>query len=174
MDTFECIKNRVSVRSFTNEPLTREDLMLIAKAGLEAPTAMNSRDIVLTVLQGESLKKVVDAMEIAMGEDKKRFFRGGKFDFHRGGDALIVVSLGKKSIFPEQNVGCIMENMYLEATELGLGSCWINQFYNYSDKKICDLLNLSDGYRPYAALSVGHIDKKPEKPIRDGQIIFLD
>lgn len=174
MNTLDCIYERVSVRSFTDRDVEAEKLDIIAKAGLEAPTAMNSRDIVLTVVRGETLSKINAAMEEAVGGLREHFCTNGKFDFYRGGNALIVVSFGSKSVLPEQNTGCVMENMYLAATELGLGSCWINQFYNFTNDKIRSLLKLSKDYKPYAALSVGYIDKKPIKKQRDGKIVFLD
>lgn len=175
MNTLECISSRVSVRSFTSQSVERSKLDTICRAGLEAPTAMNSRDIVLTVVTGKTLKLINEAMQISLGEETaKRFIQDGKFEFYRGGNALIVVSLGRKSVMPEQNTGCIIENMYLAATELGLGACWINQFYDFTDEKIRTLLELKEGYRPYAALTVGYTDIMPDKKERDGKIVYLD
>lgn len=175
MNTLDCINERMSIRSFTNRNVEDEKLNTIANAALQAPTAMNSRDMVITVVHGERLKRISAAMEELMDEDMRSHFanKDGKFDFHRGGNALIVVSFGSKSVLPEQNTGCAMENMYLAATELGLGACWINQFYSFRSEKISDLLQLEDGYKPYAALSVGYIDQKPNKKERDGKIVFL-
>lgn len=165
----------MSVREFVDKEVEHEKLKLICKAGLEAPTAMNSRDVVLTVLSGERLAEVNEAMEQSMPENvRRRFYSNGKFDFYRGGKALIVVSFGSKSVFPEQNTGCVMENMYLAATELGLGACWINQFYDYTDEKILSLLKAEKGYRPYAGLSIGYYDVPPQKKERDGKVVFLD
>lgn len=173
MNTLDCIKNRISVRSFLNKNVEKEKLEAIARAGLEAPTAMNSRDIVLTIVQGEKLGLLNTLMERAMDEDMRPNFcnKDGKFDFYRGGNALIVVSFGGKSVLPEQNTGCVMENMYLAATELGLGACWINQFYSFRSDEINALLGL-DGQRPYAGLSVGYTDVMPERKERDGKILF--
>lgn len=173
MNTLECINKRISVRSFTNRAVDDEKLKIIADAGLEAPTAMNSRDIVLTIVRGDVLSKINDAMYESMGDMRDHFMTNGKFDFYRGGNAIIVVSFGSKSVLPEQNTGCVMENMYLAATELGLGACWINQFYNFTNEKILSLLKLENGYKPYAGLSVGYIDKMPNKMERDGKIVFL-
>ena len=174
MNTLDCIKNRMSVRSFLDKAVEEEKLQIIASAGLEAPTAMNSRDVVLTIVRGKVLDEINDAMCEAMDENMRpHFSTNGKFDFYRGGNALIVVAFGKKSVLPEQNTGCVMENMYLAATELGLGSCWINQFYNFTNEKILSLLKLEDGYKPYAALSVGYIKDLPAKKERDGKVVFL-
>ena len=175
MNTLQCIQNRVSVRSFLSKDVEREKLEVIAKAGFDAPTAKNTRQIALTVVKGETLSKINDAMERRFSQEmRENFVTNGRFNFYRGGNALIVVSLGRGSIMPEQNTGCIMENMYLAATELGRGACWINQFYGIEEGEIIDLLQLEDGYRPFAALSVGYIDKMPSKLIRDGKLTFLD
>ncbi len=174
MNTLECINERITVRSFTDTPVEDEKLRVIANAGLQAPTAMNSRDIMLTVVRGERLKKINAAMEELMDEGMRSNFIGknGEFNFYRGGNALIVVSFGPESVLPEQNTGCVMENMYLAATELGLGACWINQFYSFRSKKIDEILQLEDE-KPYVALSVGYIDIIPNKKERDGKIVFL-
>lgn len=175
MNTLECIEKRLSIRNFDARDVEREKLEIICKAGLEAPTAMNSREIVLTVVRGERLARLNAEMERLMPEGMRtRFYSDGKFDFYRGGNALIVVSLGRGSIMPEQNTGCIMENMYLAATEIGLGACWINQFYNVRSETVMSLLALEEGYRPYAGLSVGYYSLAPQKKERDGKIVFLD
>lgn len=127
MNTLDCINERMSVRSFTNENVEDEKLRILASAALQAPTAMNSRDMMITIVRGDRLEKINKAMEEAIPENMRGNFvdSNGKFDFYRGGNALIVVSFGPRSVLPEQNTGCAMENMYLAATELGLGACWI-------------------------------------------------
>ncbi len=176
MNTIECIHERMSIRSFTPQNVEDEKLEIITDAALQAPTAMNSRDMVLTVVRGERLKKINKAMEEAVGDEMRSHFANdkGEFDFYRGGNVLIVVSFGPASVLPEQNTGCVMENMYLAATELGLGACWINQFYSFRSDKIQALLELEKGYRPFAAICVGYIDRKPPKKARDGKIVYLD
>lgn len=175
MNTLDCIKNRISVRSFLDKDVEDEKLRIIAQAGMEAPTAKNTRDFVLTVVRGSRLQQINDTMYEILDESARPYFmQNGKFNFYRGGNALIVVSFGPKSIMTEQNTGCVMQNMYLAATELGLGSCWINQFYKVENNKLFSLLGLEDGYKPFAALSVGYTDVMPDKKERDGKIVFLD
>jgi len=62
MNTLECIKNRISVRSFLDKDVEDEKLRIIAEAGLEAPTAKNTRDFVLTVVRGSRLQQINDTM----------------------------------------------------------------------------------------------------------------
>lgn len=175
MNTLECIKRRISVRNFNGKEVEREKLDAICEAGLNAPTAMNSRDITLTVVTGERLNRLNSAMKKSMPSSMHpNFMRDGKFDFVRGCKALIVVSFGTKSILPEQNTGCVMENMYLAATELGLGACWINQFYDFSSKEVLSILCAEKGSRPYAGLSVGYYYVLPTPKQRDGKVVFLD
>ncbi len=175
LNTLECIKRRMSVRDFNDKEVERTKLEIICEAGLNAPTAMNSRDIVLTVVSGSKLLELNKAMEQNIPKEMHESFSlNGRFDFLRGGKALIVVSFGAKSVLPEQNTGCVMENMYLAATELGLGACWINQFYNFTDDKILTILQAPNGYRPFAGLSVGYYDKAPSKKERNGKVVFLN
>ena len=46
----DVIKNRYSVRSFTNQPVEQEKIDAIIQAGMDAPTAVNAQPIKIWVL----------------------------------------------------------------------------------------------------------------------------
>ena len=55
---------------------------------------------------------------------------------------------------------CVLENMMIQANELDLGTCWINQLKWLNENEVItaylQTLGLSEGERVYGALSVGY------------------
>ena len=66
-----------------------------------------------------------------------------------------------------------MENLLLMATELGLGSCWINQL-----RETCDIPSvraLLTEYIVICSAAVGYIAKEtPAKPRKEGTVTFTE
>ena len=97
MNTFDTICSRKSVRSYTGENITEEELTKILKAGDASPVGMGQYDNMhITIIKNKELLKQID-------EAGARMF--GKPDMHPlyGAPMLILVSTKK----PEQN----MENV---------------------------------------------------------------
>ena len=125
----EAIKNileRRSVRKFSDEPITREELDLIIKAGLYAPSAMNKQTWKFTVLT-----KTEDIQELAEAIAKQLDREG--YDMYKPA-ALIIPSNGKDSKFGRDDNACALENIFLAASSLGIGSVWINQLHGICDE----------------------------------------
>ena len=77
MDTLEAIFTRRSIRAYTGEALSEEQLRTILRAGFSAPTAMNKRPwhfVVLRDAQGGTLDL---ATLLAKGPVVVTFYRGG-------------------------------------------------------------------------------------------------
>ena len=51
-ETLSVIEKRSSTRGYTAEKLTKEELDILVKAGLQAPTATNRIEIHITVANG--------------------------------------------------------------------------------------------------------------------------
>lgn len=58
MDVIEAIKQRRSVRAFTDKPVPRETIMEILNIACRAPSAMNTQPWEFIVLTGERLKRL--------------------------------------------------------------------------------------------------------------------
>ena len=63
-------------------------------------------------------------------------------------------------------------SMMLEATEQGLGSCWVGAF---DEAMLCDILNIPDRARPMSVIVFGYADEEPPTPPRTvlESIVFL-
>lgn len=117
MNTLHTIFTRKSTRSYTATPIPSESLDLILKAGMAAPVANARYDSLhLTVVQNEEILQdlFTHATEFVhnLGLDMNMDF---------GARTLIIVSATPDS-GGNTNAGCIVENMVLAATDLGIDS----------------------------------------------------
>ena len=124
-ETIKTILARRSVRSFTDEPIAREDLEAIVACGPWAPSGMNRQEWMFTVVPD---RKRIAVLASVIGEVLGR----EGYDMYCPA-AIVIVSHVKESPWGKQDDSCAMENMMLAATSLGIGSVWINQL-----EGICD------------------------------------
>ena len=59
MELDACIKSRRSVRSYTNEPVSKEQIEAILEAGVWAPTAMHREPLRFVVIEDKKLIKYI-------------------------------------------------------------------------------------------------------------------
>lgn len=124
--TIETMLARSSIRAYTDEKLTDEELVLLKKAALSAPTAMNRNDQrFVFVTDGAVISKVeqeVIAGVKAKGDTvflERILSRGGKVAY----DApLLVMIFGKPSRYAGIDAGIAVQNLALAAKSLELGS----------------------------------------------------
>jgi len=122
METREAIKKRRSVRTFSEEPVTRDFIEKVVDAGRLAPTARNIQPwefIVITKRQ--------TLQQLAALADNGRFLAECS--------CCIAIFCKETAYYLED--GCAAtENILIAATDLGLSSCWVA-----GDKKpYCELV----------------------------------
>lgn len=120
-EVFENIITRRSVRAFNQaKKVDKKTLEDIVTAGMFAPTARNRQLTQFTVVAKESLiNELATAVGIALE-------RGSDYDFYKP-TAIIITSCPKDSKFLKEDTSCALQNMFLYAHSLGVGSVWINQ-----------------------------------------------
>ncbi|MGI6013629.1 MAG: nitroreductase family protein [Oscillospiraceae bacterium] len=155
MEAMKAMEVRQSCRSYTPEQIGEADLELILKAANAAPVGMGRYENVhLTVIQNEELLNEIDGVAAEFfGDPEKHPLYGAR--------TLILVS----AILPEAprttlaycNAGCIVENMALAATDLGLGNVYIFGSVNALNlhPELVAKLNLPTDFVPVSALAVG-------------------
>lgn len=160
MNTLENIYSRKSVRSYTGEQITAEELNTILKAANAAPVGMGQYENVhLTVITNAELLGKIDAAGAAMF---------GKPDIHPLYNApmLIVVSAKMPADKAMENVtysnaAIIVQNMALAATELGVGVChiWGATMALQNTPDLLKELQLPEGFLPCCAASLGKTEE---------------
>lgn len=69
---------------------------------------------------------------------------------------MVIVGCGDSEASPNWyivDVAISMQNMVLEATELGLGTCWVGSF---DQNTLKSLLNIPEKYKVVALLALGY------------------
>lgn len=120
-ETLETIRNRRSCREYKGIPLDDEVLRQILEAGTMAPSAMNRQSASILCLKDP---RVVEDLRARIVE----FI--GKDAFY-GAKIVVLVYSKKEAHCALQDGSCVLENMFLAATSLGVGSCWINCLHDY-------------------------------------------
>jgi nitroreductase len=147
MNTLTAIATRRSIRKYLSKQIDGNDLNTILGAGSSAPVALgNYSNIHFTVIQNKAI-----LAQLADEPEGKAFY---------GAPTLILISAAKTP-YPNIeffNAGCALENMFLAATSLGLGSVFISRASDEatSNSHLLASLNLPDGYAPVAAVAIGH------------------
>jgi len=157
MNLNQLIKQRFSVRKYKNEFVEHEKLLQILEAGRLAPSAVNYQPWhFIVVRQPENLKKLHSVY---------------KRDWIKSAPVIIVAcadhsqswkrsSDGKDSA--DIDLAIAVDHMTLQASELGLGTCWI---CNFDVNRCSDLFKLPSQIEPVVLLPIGYpeIDSPDKK-----------
>lgn len=155
MNTMEAICSRKSIRSYTGEPVTAEELNTILKAANAAPVGMGQFDSLhLTIITNKALLDKLESATAAMF---------GKPDIHPLYNAPMLILVSSKEPAPMManvaysNAAIMVHTMALAATDLGVGSCYIWGAIAAANNnpEILAELNLPEGFIPCCALCLG-------------------
>ncbi len=113
MEFDEVIRGRRTVRVFRDDPVDEETLRLVFETGNEAPSACNN--------QGWRFRR------LDSGEKEKLVRLGGADFIARAPFACLVLYPFSSDTYHDevQSAAACIENMFLKATDLGLGGCWV-------------------------------------------------
>ena len=116
----EVIKSRRSTRAFKSELPPKDQIMQIVEAAEWAPSGMGKYLWHFTVIYNAE-KSLKLARAVAEADN-----RGPEYNFY-GAPVNIIISYKRDEHHALVDGAAAMENLLLMATELGLGSCWINR-----------------------------------------------
>ena len=152
MKTFDCIEARRSVRDFESTPVEDAALGKIVTAALCAPVGMRAYDslCIRCVASKDALSEFLKMSRKEMRDETA--------DPIHGAPALIVVAVREVTNVAFANSACMIENMLLAATDLGLGSLYVCGIVNaLRDKpEFRQLLQLPEGFAPVGAAAIGY------------------
>ena len=127
--TINTILSRVSCKAYSDKKVSSSKVKQIAECGKNSPTAMNRQIANITVVN--SKRNVEKLRNLAINVVNRDCFYNAP--------CMILVHAPKEDKFCIQDCSCILENMFIAATALKLGSCWINQ--------VEDLFNTNEGLK---------------------------
>ena len=159
MENFnELIKRRRSMRKFTEEKLTQDEVVAILKAGLMSPSSKRSNCWrFIAVDDKELLEKLSHCKEAGA-------------DFIKDAAVAVVVAadpLASDVWIEDASVASVM--IQLQAEDLGLGSCWVQVRERYAadgtpaNEYIHELLDLPLPLQVLSVIAIGHkgMERKP-------------
>lgn len=162
MNTFETLYSRKSVRQYTGEKPSDEELKAILKSAYAAPVGMGAYDsLCLTVITNKELLEKIDKNcgDVLHIQNRSVLY---------GAPMLILVSSKLDPVSNNNaaysNAAIVVHNMVLAAVELGLGSChiWGAILALNQSGELLQELNLPEGYTPCCAIALGKTDETYE------------
>ncbi|RLI12644.1 nitroreductase [Candidatus Bathyarchaeota archaeon] len=147
MNVFDAIRTRRSIRKYLNKPVEREKLSKILEAARLSPSAANCQPWRFIVVTDQKIKE-----ELRAAYDEDWFVSA----------PVIIVGCALPSEawvrsdgeeYWKVDLAIAMQNLILEAWDLGLGTCWIGAFREDEVKRI---LGIPDEARVVALAPLGY------------------
>lgn len=142
----DAIYSRRSIREYTDEDVSLEDLHEIVRAGIWAPSGLNNQPWRFVIVRDADIRaKVAKQTKYS--------------HIVLGAGALIAVYLDKEAMYDEvkdhQAAGACTQNMLLAVEALGLGAVWLGQILQ-NKNEVNSILGLAERYDLMAVLAIGH------------------
>ena len=158
MDALACIRTRRSIRRYTNEPVTDEELRTLLEAAFCAPSACNFRPCdFVTVRSQRTREKLAKASQFAKMLPQAPL-------------CLVVCGDTKKQPVREllvNDASAAVENILLAAHAVGLGAVWLGVHIGEGwYGALCEELRLPENVLPLAGIAIGHPDEQRDAPER--------
>ncbi|MDA3937386.1 MAG: nitroreductase family protein [Actinomycetota bacterium] len=148
MEAYEAIVSRRSIRKYTGESVSEQEIEKILTAAMAAPSAGNQqpwRFVVVT--DRERINAVKETTPYGKMLDEAAL-------------ALVVCGDVRSLKHPtmwEQDCSAAVQNVLLASHALGLGACWLGYWPKEErTEPLKAVLRLPEGVEPLAVLSIGH------------------
>ncbi len=148
----EVLRQRVSTRDFVQKPVPAAAVRAITEAALYAPVGMHCFETLhLSVITNRQLLERIRQCGVKASGDEKA-------DPLHGAPLLIVVSSSQEGDIAALNVSCLVENMLLAATDLGLGNLYVRGVIADAakDEQLVRDMKIPAGFIPVASVAVGY------------------
>lgn len=163
MEFEQVLHLRRTTRKYQETQIQESDLQKILDAAQTAPLAMgDDKTTHITVVQASTLLNQI--REVTQLYSRKT---GNFIDAFYGAPTIIFLSATDLSedCIEYANVGCVIENMILQATALNLGSTYIwgclKKLRNHTE--LIQKMNIPDQYTILSALAIGYPTMSLEK-----------
>lgn len=188
----DIIKARHSIRKYTDEQISHEDMEKILEAGNFAPNAGGGQRSIMIGVRDKELTTQIGIMNLS------------KFDRHNlagsfvskeqpsniddpaikngfyGAPSVIAIFGQNNFLFREADAFCCAENMILQATELGIASCIISRgaetFLSAEGQSLLKQWEIPSNYSAICFVILGYIDgEQPHtKPRKEGRVRIIE
>ena len=155
MEVKEALLKRRSVRKFTEEPVSKEQIEELLHAAMSGPSACNKKPWEFYVITNE---KVLDELKSATKFSKF----SSKLAIVVCGNLSRALPMGMASYWI-QDCSAATENILLRVTDLGLGAVWCGIHpQKRAEEKVRKILGFSEKEIPLNIIYIGHPAEEPE------------
>ena len=155
MTLMEIIKKRYSERQFSDEKIKEDALRELTSVIDLVPSSCNRRAIIYNIFDQRDTKAFLGGILV-----------GGVGWIHRA--SHIILLFADETAYKENldymkyiDAGVIVQQLYLKATEMGIGICFINPNIRDKQKKyFYDYFYVEDQYTFVGAIALGFKDEK--------------
>ena len=183
----DIIKSRHSIRKYIDRQISRSDLETVLEAGNYAPNAGGGQRSMMVAVHNRELATHIGRLNMAKFD---RTNLAGSYvskeqpstiddptiqNGFYGAPTVVCIFCQNNFLFKTADAFCMMENMILQATELGIASCIISRGYETFDfdegRRLMEKWDVPEGYTCQGFVILGYIDgeqphSKPRKPGR--------
>jgi len=157
MTVMEAIRKRYSCRIYQDKAIEQEKLDTILEAARLAPSAKNLQDWRFVVVTDKEKKH-----KLAEAANNQTFIE-------KAGAIIIACSVSSEIMWCGLALGPIdvaiaLEHIALQATQLGLATCWIGLFY---PDKVRPIAGIPQDVEIVELMAVGYPADKPKEPKRE-------
>lgn len=159
MDVLELIKKRRSVRAYTDEKVSEENIKNLIEAARWAPSAGNTQPLELVVVKNIEMKR-----KLSEAAFNQTFIQKAPVVFVVcANESRSSRGYGKrgKNLYSIQDTAASTQNILLAAHERGLVTCWVGAF---NEKDVAKAVNAPKDVKPVAIIPVGYAAEKGAAP----------
>jgi len=157
MTLLDTIRKRYSCRAYQERPIEQEKLDILFEAARLAPSAKNTQDWRFVVVTDKETKH-----RVSETTNRPELFEKAGVIIAACSNSDDVMRCGQ-AIGPI-DIAIALEHIALQATELGLATCWIGSFYT---EKVRTILGIPDDIAIIELMTVGYPADSPKQPSRD-------
>lgn len=184
METSECIKKRRSIRKYKKDPVSIEEITRILEAARFAPSGGNYQNWkFIAITNRDIIRKMQEASLRDAGfqvNGRKNAFRSFRYGIFFNAPVVIAAcarleestlkEVRRQNLAPEElladnteiiSLGAAIQNMLLEAYNLGLGTCWCRVDY-FKRKSMENILGIRRPFILVANIALGHPAEFPD------------
>ena len=160
----EQIEMRRSIRKYLNKPIEDEKIMQLIESARLAPSGSNTEPWRFIIIKSEWMRQKLaetandqkwmlsaPAFIVCVADSSARMHVDGKLKLDENSPQEAV-----KQIIRDTSIA--IEHMILEATSLGLGTCWVSSF---TQNQIRPILSVPPDKYVVGIVTVGYAGEKP-------------
>ena len=167
--------SRRSIRKYTDEQVSKEQLDTIMKCAIYAPSSLNKQPWEIRVIKNQEILNEINQRFLNYAEGKEfkgsaAHYREPGFSIFHGAPTVIVMARDKSNAVSYMDCGIALQNILLSSKAMGLGTCPLGTLVPIlnleENSDLLELINIPEGYEVAINIALGYPAESPEAPVR--------